>query len=85
MIGDGTHPVVKKCWKKVSKTDNTKKLYAVKIFRSGDPEIISMIKKTYINTRFLTHPTVGAAIELFINEKTEISYLVMEYCSFPSL
>lgn len=57
----------------------------MKIFRSGDPEIINTIKRTYNISRFLHHPSVASTYELYINEKTEIANLVMEYCPYPSL
>lgn len=44
MIGQGAHGIVKLCYnKKKGKSIH----YAVKIFRSGDVEIISTIKKTF--------------------------------------
>lgn len=55
------------------------------MFRTGDREIINTIMRTFSNTRFLNHPNIVAEKELFINEQTETSFLVMEFCSFPSL
>lgn len=84
-LGEGAHAIVRKANKYSKNKIDDPKVYAVKIFRSGDPEIINTIKKTYNNSRFLNHPLIAATIELFINEKTENAYLVMEYCPFPSL
>lgn len=70
--------------KKAKKKDSDE-LYAVKIVRSGDVEIQNNVKRTFNNTRCLRHINICQDIELFINEKMETSYLVMEYCPFPSL
>jgi calcium/calmodulin-dependent protein kinase (CaM kinase) II/calcium-dependent protein kinase len=75
-LGEGAHAVVKEGWSK----KGTKSKVAVKVFRSGDPEIVNTIKRTYNNTRFLNHSCLIRELELFINEKTETSFLVMEFC-----
>ncbi|CAD8183344.1 unnamed protein product [Paramecium pentaurelia] len=79
-IGQGAHAVVKTAKKK-----GTDEIYAVKIIRSGDQEIQNNVKRTFNNTRCLKHSNIAQDIELYINEKSETSYLVMEYCNFPSL
>lgn len=84
ILGEGAHAIVRKCWKN-SKNTQQPKLFAVKIFRSGDPEIVTTIKKTYNISRFLHHPAIASTYELYINEKTEIANLVMEFCPYPSL
>jgi serine/threonine protein kinase len=33
----------------------------------------------------LNHPSIASTYELYINEKTEIANLVMEFCPYPSL
>jgi calcium-dependent protein kinase len=76
---------VRKAFKRSKNSNEPPKLYAVKIFRSGDPEIVNTIKKTYNISRFLHHPSVARTFELYLNEKTEIANLVMEYCPYPSL
>jgi calcium-dependent protein kinase len=59
---------------------------AVKIFRTGDPEIVNMIKVTFSNNRLLHDSKhVIKAHDLYINERKEIIHLVMEFCEFPSL
>jgi len=81
-IGQGGHAVVKRCFKR-SQGDDFE--YAVKIFRSGEPEIINTIKKTFQNNIKLKHPNVCKAFELFIDERSEQCYFVSEYSSWPSL
>ncbi|CAD8167652.1 unnamed protein product [Paramecium pentaurelia] len=79
-IGQGAHAIVKTARKK-----GTEEIYAVKIVRSGDQEIQNNVKRTFNNTRCLRHPNIAQDMELYINEKSETSYLVMEYCNLPSL
>ncbi|CAK76936.1 unnamed protein product (macronuclear) [Paramecium tetraurelia] len=79
-LGQGAHAVVK-----VAKKKDTDEIFAVKIVRSGDQEIQNNVKRTFNNTRCLRHPNIAQDIELFINEKMETSYLIMEYCAFDSL
>ncbi|CAK85997.1 unnamed protein product (macronuclear) [Paramecium tetraurelia] len=79
-IGQGAHAVVKTARKK-----GTDEIYAVKIVRSGDQEIQNNVRRTFNNTRCLKHSNIAQDIELYINEKSETSFLVMEYCNFPSL
>ncbi|CAD8098330.1 unnamed protein product [Paramecium sonneborni] len=79
-IGQGAHAVVKTAKKK-----GTDQIYAVKIVRSGDQEIQNNVRRTFNNTLCLRHQNIAQNIELYINEKSETSYLVMEYCDFPSL
>ncbi|CAD8170408.1 unnamed protein product [Paramecium pentaurelia] len=79
-LGQGAHAIVK-----IAKKKNTEEIYAVKIVRSGDQEIQNNVKRTFNNTRCLRHQNIAQDIELYINEKMETSYLVMEYCKFPSL
>jgi serine/threonine protein kinase len=70
-IGQGGHAVVKRCRKRGEEME-----YAVKIFRSGDPEIINTIKKTFQNNLKLQHENICQAYELFIDERSEQSYYV---------
>lgn len=59
---------------------------AVKIFRTGDPEIINTIKITFNNNRLLHDSKhVIKAYDLYIDEQKEQTHLVMEYCDYPSL
>ncbi|CAD8070689.1 unnamed protein product [Paramecium primaurelia] len=82
-LGEGAHGIVKICYKKLE--GNTIQ-YAVKIFRTGDPEIISTIKKTFkINRQLNDLQCVIKAIDLFINVTKEEIHLVMELCPYPSL
>ncbi|CAK74321.1 unnamed protein product (macronuclear) [Paramecium tetraurelia] len=79
-IGQGAHAVVKTAKKK-----GTEEIYAVKMVRSGDQEIQNNVRRTFNNNRCLRHSNIAQDIELFISEKRETSYLIMEYCNFPSL
>ncbi|CAK81564.1 unnamed protein product (macronuclear) [Paramecium tetraurelia] len=82
-LGEGAHGIVKLCYKKLE--CNTIQ-YAVKIFRTGDPEIISTIKKTFkINRQLNDLQCVIKAIDLFINVTKEEIHFVMELCPYPSL
>ncbi|CAD8092107.1 unnamed protein product [Paramecium sonneborni] len=82
-LGQGAHGIVKICY---NKQDGNKIQYAVKIFRTGDPEIISTIKKTFkINRQLNDLECVIKAIDLFINVTKEEIHLVMELCPYPSL
>ena len=80
-LGQGAHAIVKQ----INKKNNPSQIYAVKIQRTGDTEVINQIKNTYKNTLMLKHPGVINTLELFIDYETETTYEVMEYCPFPSL
>ncbi|CAD8086830.1 unnamed protein product [Paramecium sonneborni] len=82
-LGQGAHGIVKICYNKL---EGNVIQYAVKIFRTGDPEIISTIKKTFkINRQLNDLQCVIKAIDLFINVTKEEIHLVMELCPYPSL
>ncbi|CAD8069119.1 unnamed protein product [Paramecium primaurelia] len=82
-LGQGAHGIVKICYNKL---EGNAIQYAVKVFRSGDPEIISTIKKTFkINRQLNDLQCVIKAIDLFINVTKEEIHLVMELCPYPSL
>jgi hypothetical protein len=60
--------------------------YAVKEFRTGDPEIINTIKATFHNNRYLHDcPYICKAYELYIDERREVTHFVMDYFEYPSL
>ncbi|CAK76664.1 unnamed protein product (macronuclear) [Paramecium tetraurelia] len=87
-LGEGAHGIVKKCYKRdqnnIDIQDRT--TYAVKIFRTGDTEIINTIRETFhINRTLNDLNCVVKALDLFINSKKEEHHLVMEYCPFLSL
>lgn len=63
-IGEGANAVVKK----VASKFNQDQIFAVKIVRSGDPEIISTFIDTYKNSRFLNHPYIIKSNEIYIDE-----------------
>ncbi|CAD8154267.1 unnamed protein product [Paramecium octaurelia] len=87
-IGQGAHGIVKKCYKRdqnnIDISERT--TYAVKIFRTGDTEIINTIRETFHLNRTLNDLNcVVKALDLFINSKKEEHHLVMEYCPYLSL
>ncbi|CAD8175532.1 unnamed protein product [Paramecium octaurelia] len=87
-IGEGAHGIVKTCYKRdQSNGNNTERTtYAVKIFRTGDTEIINTIRETFhINRALNDLKCVVKALDLFINSKKEEHHLVMEYCPYQSL
>lgn len=80
ILGDGTNAVVKVC-----QNQKNGKLYAVKVFKEGDEEMINIIIRTFKAHRLLRHQFIIKAYELYINENTENHHLVLEYCRFPTL
>ncbi|CAD8056439.1 unnamed protein product [Paramecium primaurelia] len=87
-IGEGAHGIVKKCYKRDQNNLNISErtTYAVKIFRTGDTEIINTIRETFhINRTLNDLNCVVKALDLFINSKKEEHHLVMEYCPYMSL
>ncbi|CAK80754.1 unnamed protein product (macronuclear) [Paramecium tetraurelia] len=87
-IGEGAHGIVKTCYKLDQSNWNNKErtTYAVKIFRTGDTEIINTIRETFhINRALNDLKCVVRALDLFINSKKEEHHLVMEYCPYLSL
>ncbi|CAD8077263.1 unnamed protein product [Paramecium sonneborni] len=88
-IGEGAHGIVKKCYRRDTNTNNEaldRMGYAVKVFRTGDTEVINTIRETFHLNRGLNDLNcVIKALDLFINSKKEEHHLVMEYCPFPSL
>lgn len=65
--------------------NDTGQQVAVKICRSGDPEIVKTFIETYKNQRLLNHTGIVKAYEIYINELSETLYLVMDFTSYPSL
>jgi serine/threonine protein kinase len=43
------------------------------------------MRKTFLIQKNLNHKHIVKALQLFINQNTERSYLLMEYCPYPSL
>ncbi|CAD8091083.1 unnamed protein product [Paramecium sonneborni] len=87
-IGEGAHGIVKKCYKRDQNNQNLQErtTYAVKIFRTGDTEIINTIRETFqINRALNDLNCVVKALDLFINSKREEHHFVMEYCPYQSL
>ncbi|CAD8064043.1 unnamed protein product [Paramecium primaurelia] len=87
-IGEGAHGIVKTCYKRdqINQNNSERTTYAVKIFRTGDTEIINTIRETFhINRALNDLNCVVKALDLFINSKKEEHHLVMEYCPYLSL
>ncbi|CAD8164277.1 unnamed protein product [Paramecium octaurelia] len=88
-IGEGAHGIVKKYYKRDANINNEAQVriaYAVKVFRTGDTEVINTIRETFHLNRGLNDLNfVVKAHDLFINSKKEEHHLVMEYCPYPSL
>lgn len=63
----------------------TGKDYAVKVVRQKEPEMVKQIKKQFIVMRNLSHDHILKAYNLFINEKTGVTHLVLEYCEYDNL
>ncbi|CAD8112692.1 unnamed protein product [Paramecium sonneborni] len=80
MIGEGAHGLVKKAIKV-----ETSEQVAVKITRSGDPELVKTFTEAYKNTRMLDHEFIIKVYECYIDEQCETLYLVMEYSNLRSL
>ncbi|CAK60938.1 unnamed protein product (macronuclear) [Paramecium tetraurelia] len=80
MIGEGAHGLVKKAIKV-----ETGEQVAVKISRSGDPELVKTFTEAYKNTRILDHQYIIKVYECYIDEQSETLYLVMEYSNLRSL
>lgn len=80
-LGEGAHSVVYKC-EKVPKQKSTKSLlpritllYAVKTYRTDEPEIVNTIIKTFNIQRSLHDLSqVCRVYDLFIDEKTKHHY-----------
>lgn len=80
ILGDGANAVVKLCRK-----NGEPNLYAVKIFKDGDEEMINIIIRTFKVHKSLSHNFIIKAYELFINHRTAHHHLVQEYVDWPSL
>ncbi|KAL4429693.1 hypothetical protein ABPG74_017102 [Tetrahymena malaccensis] len=73
-IGEGSHSIVKKCLNKLNG-----KMYAVKIIRTDDLEIINQAKTEYQIVKELNHENILKVFEMFVNEKTGYVRLITEY------
>ena len=54
-------------------------MFAVKIIRSGDQEIIKSIEKDFKIVKDLDNPGIIKAYDLYIDLNREITYYIMEY------
>lgn len=74
ILGEGTVGLVKKCRDLI-----TKKIYAVKIIKTRNEEIIENIKKEFKNLKKIIHKNIIEVKKLLIDNLTGKIYLVMEY------
>jgi len=65
--------------------NSDKKKFAVKIIGYFDEEKTLMKKKSFLIWKSLRHKNIIAARKLFINYKSDMIHLVLDYCSYPSL
>ncbi|KAL4479213.1 hypothetical protein ABPG72_011425 [Tetrahymena utriculariae] len=79
-LGEGSQGDVRKCIHKKSQ-----QIYAVKMIRNGDTEIILSAITSFQIAKNLNYPSIIKPYELFINQETEKIYYVMEYCEYGSL
>lgn len=63
-LGEGAQSVVKRCVERASG-----KIFAVKLFRNSDCELISTLKTQYKILKLLNHPVIIEAHNLFVNEQ----------------
>jgi serine/threonine protein kinase len=83
-LGEGAHAIVKLCWPKGANSGEDD-LFAVKITRSGDQEIMENLRLTFLNSISLNHPFIVKHYKLYVDQNEETAYLLMDYCPFPSL
>lgn len=71
-IDEGMESVVYKAVEK-----STKVIYAVKVFKKKDQDILNRLKTQFRILKNLNHPNIIKAYNLFINEKIGLSHLVL--------
>ncbi|KAL4502977.1 hypothetical protein ABPG72_014206 [Tetrahymena utriculariae] len=85
-IGEGGNSVVKECFKKhVSKDENQKAKYAVKIVKFSDTEQLFNIIEEQRIMNMLKHQNIVELTDFFIDKNKHQVQLVMEYCEGKSL
>jgi len=72
-LGEGSTGLVKQCLNK-----ETNKLYAAKIVRASDIEVLKAIKNEFHIQKLLSHPNIVKAYEMFYNPITSRVKIVME-------
>ena len=72
-VGEGTNALVKQCINR-----ETQKLYAVKIIRTSDIELIKAIKSEFYIQKSLSHQNIVKAYEMFYNPVTSRIKIIME-------
>ena len=78
-IGEGANGLVREC---LHKKKNKK--YAVKTMMMDEEHIVSL-KNNFFNVRELNHPNIVRFKALYLDMKKHLSYLVMEYITYPNL
>ncbi|CAD8138718.1 unnamed protein product [Paramecium pentaurelia] len=78
-LGEGTHGIVKLCWKK----DNPSMLYAVKIIKTIDEEHLEIVRQTFINSTIIKSPYIAKCYKLYID--INVIYMLMEYVPYQNL
>ena len=73
-VGEGTVGTVKKCKDKV-----TGQVFAVKVIKKRDSELVTSIKNEFLHLKNLKHPNIVAAKEFYIDSLNGEVMLVMEY------
>lgn len=71
-LGEGAQSVVKRCTELASG-----KVFAVKLFRKCDTELIEMLKTQYNILKSLSHTNIIEGYYLFVNEITMGCQLVL--------
>jgi hypothetical protein len=72
-LGEGSTGLVKQCLNK-----ETNKIYAAKIIRTNDIEVLKAIKNEFHIQKLLTHPNIVKAYEMFYNPITSRVKIMME-------
>ncbi|CAD8136141.1 unnamed protein product [Paramecium octaurelia] len=78
-LGEGTHGIVKLCWKK----DNPNMLFAVKIITTIDEEHLEIVRQTFINSTIIKSPYIAKCYKLYID--INVIYMLMEYVPYSNL
>ena len=79
-IDEGTQSVVHLCKEKA-----TGNLFAVKVLRNKDPDLMRNLKEQFRILKNLSHDNIIKAHNLFVNEKIGVCHLVTDYCEYENL
>ena len=72
-VGEGNSGLVKQCLNR-----ETHKVYAVKIVRSNDIEVLKGIKGEFLLQKNLSHPSIVKVYEMFYNPIASRTKIIME-------